>query len=53
MSASVAEELRRFVRNCDPQRPLEADAPLYVPFDGRTPRIDCQCSSLVSDVIAQ
>jgi hypothetical protein len=31
------DELRRFVRNCDPQRPLEADDPLYVPFDEGTP----------------
>ncbi len=39
MTASVLplEELRRFVRNCDPQRPLDADDPLYVAFDEGTP----------------
>ena len=31
------DELRRFVRHCDPQRPLEADDPLYVPFDEGVP----------------
>ena len=31
------EDLRRFVRCCDPQRPLEADDPLYVPFDEGVP----------------
>jgi hypothetical protein len=31
------DELRRFVRHCDPQRPLEADDPLYVPFDEGEP----------------
>jgi hypothetical protein len=31
------DELRRFVRNCDPQRPLEAEDPLYVPFDEGAP----------------
>jgi hypothetical protein len=31
------DELRRFVRHCDPQRPLEADDPLYVAFDEGEP----------------
>jgi hypothetical protein len=31
------EDLRRFVRCCDPQRPLEADDPLYVAFDEGVP----------------
>jgi hypothetical protein len=31
------DELRRFVRHCDPQRPLDADDPLYVPFDEGEP----------------
>jgi hypothetical protein len=35
--ALALDELRRFVRHCDPQRPLEADDPLYVPFDEGAP----------------
>jgi hypothetical protein len=31
------DELRRFVRLCDPQRPLEADDPVYVAFDEGIP----------------
>src|SRR3954471_4497178 len=31
------DELRSFVRLCDPQRPLEANDPLYVPFDEGEP----------------
>jgi hypothetical protein len=31
------DELRKFVRLCDPQRPLEANDPLYVPFDEGEP----------------
>ncbi len=36
-AALSLDELRRFVRHCDPQRPLDADDPLYVPFDEGVP----------------
>jgi hypothetical protein len=42
------EELRSFVRLCDPQRPLEANDPLYVPFDEGEPTRGSTHASCIS-----